>query len=263
MPNSNLRNILTERPCFGTFLKLPRPEVIDVLSLAGFDFVICDMEHAQISELEAREVIRAGAGAGLPVVVRLPDPLPGSVNRLLEAGATGIQMPRVRSCKDGLALYSMTHFPPAGTRSVGTANLSASYGLMPLPEYLADSDRRTLVIGQFETRQLDDPVDLVMQRLDVAFVGPVDLSVDFGVPGQLGHPSVSAYVRELEAAAARTDTILGAFVGTAEQAGQLVAKGYRYLAVSGDVTLLNNGARALTAALREACGTADHRDGIG
>jgi 2-keto-3-deoxy-L-rhamnonate aldolase RhmA len=179
--------------------------------------------------------------------------MPGAVNRLLEAGAVGIQMPRLRSRKHSVALYSMTHFPPAGTRSVGTANLSASYGLMPLSEYLADSDRRTLVIGQFETRQLDDPVNLVMQQLDVAFVGPVDLSVDFGLPGQLDHPTVGAYVRELESAAVQTDTILGTFVGTAEQAAQFVAKGYRFLAVSGDVTLLKNGAQALAAALRAAC----------
>src|SRR5262249_16582919 len=94
-----------------------------------------------------------------------------------------------------------------------------------------------------------------MQGLNVVFVGPVDLSVDFGVPGQLEHPSVGAYLRELETAAARTGTMLGAFVGTAEQAGRLVAKGYRYLAVSGDITLLSNGARMLAASLRDACGT--------
>jgi 2-keto-3-deoxy-L-rhamnonate aldolase RhmA len=254
MPSRDLRKTLRERPCFGTFLKLPRPEVVDVLALAGFDFVICDMEHAQIAEPEARDVIRAGVAADLPVVVRLPDPLPGCVNRLLEAGAAGIQMPRVRARTDGQSLFAMTHFPPAGTRSVGTAHPLARYGLAPVAEYVARSERRTLAIGQFETRLLADPLDLVLQPLDVAFVGLVDLSVDFGVPGQVDHPSVVSYAEELETAAVRAQTALGAFVSTAEEAGRLVAKGYRYLAVAADITLLSHGARQSVNALREACG---------
>jgi 2-keto-3-deoxy-L-rhamnonate aldolase RhmA len=44
---------------------------------------------------------------------------------------------------------------------------------------------------------------------------------------------------------------MGAFVGSVEQAAKLVAAGYRYLAVSGDITLLGNAAKTLVATLRE------------
>jgi 2-keto-3-deoxy-L-rhamnonate aldolase RhmA len=252
MGHGDLHVALAQRACFGTFLKIPRPEVVDLLALAGFDFVICDMEHAQISELEARDVIKACAAVGLPVTVRLPEPTQGLVNRLLEAGAVGIQMPRLRGRADTRGLYEMMHFPPEGSRSVGIANAWAGYGTVPVSRYFSESNARALVIGQFETREIDEPIDQMMEGLDVAFIGPMDLSVDFGVPGQFNHPDVVARVRQIEEAAARTGTIMGAFVGSAEQASKLARAGYRYLGVSGDITMLGNSAKALVASLHQA-----------
>ncbi len=233
-------------------MKLPRPEVVALLALAGFDFVICDMEHAQVTEAEARTVIKACAAVGLAVTVRLPEPVQGRVNRLLEAGAVGIQMPRLRTVADTRNLHSMMHYPPEGTRSVGNANAWAGYGQVPVVQYLKESNERALVIGQFETREMEQPVDRMMEGLDVAFIGPMDLSVDFGYPGQFEHPEVQARIREVEEAAARTGTHMGAFVGTVDKAAQLAAAGYRYLAVGGDISLLAAGAKNLVKSLHQA-----------
>ena len=252
MKHGDLYKALAERPCFGTFLKLPRPEVVDLLALAGFDFVICDMEHAQISEMEARTVIKACAAVGLPVTVRLPEPTQGLVNRLLEAGAVGIQMPRLRTIADTRNLYSMMHYPPEGARSVGIANAWAGYGRVPVTQYLSESNARALVIGQFETREMELPIDKMMEGLDVAFIGPMDLSVDFGVPGKFDHPEVVARIKQIEEAAARTGTYMGAFVGSVEQTAKLAAAGYRYFGVSGDITMLGNSAKNLISSLHQA-----------
>jgi hypothetical protein len=46
MGHDDLGQLLAERPCFGTFLKLPRHEVVDLLAIARLEFIICDMEHA-------------------------------------------------------------------------------------------------------------------------------------------------------------------------------------------------------------------------
>jgi 2-keto-3-deoxy-L-rhamnonate aldolase RhmA len=252
--HGDLYKKLQERPCFGTFLKIPRPEVVDLLALAGFDFVICDMEHAQVSESEARDVIKACAAVGLAVTVRLPEPVQGLVNRLLEAGAVGIQMPRLRTAQDTNDLYDIMHYPPQGSRSVGNANAWAGYGAVPVPQYLEESNQRALVIGQFETRQVDDPIDPMMEKLDVAFIGPMDLSVDFGAPGKFDHPEVVERISQVEEAAKRTNTHMGAFVGSVEKSAELVGKGYRYLAVAGDVSLLLGAAKNLIQSLHKAAG---------
>lgn len=242
---------LRQQPCFGTFLKLGRPEVADIVALAGFDFVICDMEHAQIAEREARDVIRACVDADLPVVVRLPEPVQGQVNRLVEAGAVGIQMPRLRTAEEVRRLYAMLHFPPRGERSVGNANRLAGYGTVPVTDYLAESDRRTLVIGQFETRQIDEPCDPMFDQLDVAFIGPSDLSIDFGSPGNADHPHVRGRIELVEAAAARHGSVMGIATKDVPSTRRYLAAGYRYLAVAGDVALLVGAARELVAELHE------------
>jgi 2-keto-3-deoxy-L-rhamnonate aldolase RhmA len=108
------------------------------------------------------------------------------------------------------------------------------------------------VIGQFETREIEEPIDKMMQGLDVAFIGPMDLSVDFGFPGQFDHPEVVTRIHQIEEAASRTGTYMGAFVGSVEQTAKLAAAGYRYLAVSGDVTILGNGAKNLVTSLHQA-----------
>jgi 2-keto-3-deoxy-L-rhamnonate aldolase RhmA len=248
----DLRHEISRRACVGTFVKVPALEIVDVLQLAGFDFLIVDMEHAQLTEEHALRVVRHCHSVGIPAVVRLPDAEPGGVNRLLEAGAAGIQLPRLaRRAQAGL-LNDMLKFPPQGRRSTGRANVLARYGAVPLGQYLQSENARTIAIGQFETRELDEPADDLMAHLDVAFIGPTDLSVDFGVPDDLSDDRVQGYLRNVQAAATRTSTALGIFAATAAQAIQSIQDGYRYVAVGGDISMLMREARSLVSSITAA-----------
>lgn len=247
----DLRALLEKRPVIGTFLKLPRPEVVAVLAQAGMDFLICDLEHSQADERDCREVILAARAEGVPVVVRVSDMDRGVINRVLEAGAVGIQLPRTRVVADSAGLRDLVSYPPAGSRSVSLAQPAARYGAVALPAYLAESNASVLAIGQFETADLTDPLDDVVKSLDVAFVGSVDLSVDAGAPGQIDAPAVRRLTERIEGAATRTGTHLGVFAATAAAARQAVAAGYRYVAVGADITLLAGAARELVSAVQE------------
>lgn len=250
MGHGDLLEALRRGPCFGPFLKLPRPEVVDLLKQAGFDFVIVDMEHGQISEIEARTVIQACAAAGLPAVVRLPDASSGVVNRLLEVGAVGIQMPKVRARTDAERLRAMMHFPPEGVRSIGIANQWAQYGAVPTPTVVEEANARSVAIGMFETKEFADPMEEILKPLDAVFIGPGDLSIEFGLPGD--HPDVQAYIRKIEEAARNTNTILGFAASTPQQAAGLAARGYRYIALSNDISMLSGAANGLISGLKQA-----------
>lgn len=99
-----LRARTKERAVFGTFVKLGRREVIEILANAGLDFAICDLEHSQISEQEASIMILAGLACDLPVMVRVADFQPGLINRLMESGSAGIQL--VGKAADHALTYS-------------------------------------------------------------------------------------------------------------------------------------------------------------
>jgi 4-hydroxy-2-oxoheptanedioate aldolase len=208
----------------GTFVKLPALESVDVCA-ASLDFCVVDYEHSQLSEADVLRLVRHAAAIDFAAVVRIPEVDRGLVNRLLEAGAAGIQLSSVRRVAEVEALASAAAYAPEGTRSISLAHPRARYGGVPLREYLASSER-PLVVIQLETRETDDPpVDLCRAGADVAFLGLTDLLVDCG----LDDDAVRTRADEIAAAAAEAGLVLGGF-GTDER--------FRYSVVSSDVALL-------------------------
>ncbi|RAN76310.1 hypothetical protein B5P43_23595 [Bacillus sp. SRB_336] len=247
-----LRALLSERPVVGTFLKIPRFEVVDLLALSGFDFVVCDYEHAQMSINQACDIVRAGLARALPVVVRVPALDRGDINRLLEAGAAGIQLAR-GSGPAGQELKRLVSYPPRGTRSVSLSQPAANYGLRTsLTEHFERSNGSVLAVGQFETADYADGMDAAMVDLDVAFIGPVDLSVDLGTPGQLDSAPMRKAQKDIEVAAARHGVPMGIFAGSPQAAAAAVENGYRYIVAGSDLTMLAGGAKEFEAVLRGA-----------
>jgi 2-keto-3-deoxy-L-rhamnonate aldolase RhmA len=258
MPSSaaQLRSRLTTRAVFGTFVKLGRREVIEILAAAGLDFAICDLEHSQISEQEAAITILAGRACGLPVIVRVADFEPGLINRLLEAGAAAIQLPQVQTRKQAEAFRRACKYPPEGSRSLSLAQPAAAYGAEPLTEYIGRSNREVLVIGQIESRDLEQPISRVIGELDIAFIGSLDLTVDMGVPGKLDDAAVQTRLREIEHAANEGKVPLGIYADSPARAAQAAAAGYRMIALSSDLGALSGAAKGWIKQLAEISVTA-------
>jgi 4-hydroxy-2-oxoheptanedioate aldolase len=193
----------------GVFVKLSSTEVIDLAAAAGFQFAVVDLEHSQLSEGDARALVRHGRASNFPALVRIPEPDRGLVNRLLEAGAAGIQLSTVRSAADVHKLRSQMSYAPDGGRSISLAHPQAGYGAVSLADYLAaQRAERPLLVAQIETAQTDDPLDAIAgAHPDVIFIGTTDLAVDLG----LDEERVRARVDEIAAAARSAGVALGAF----------------------------------------------------
>jgi 2-keto-3-deoxy-L-rhamnonate aldolase RhmA len=235
---AQLRQKLNARPVMGTFVKLGRREVIEILALAGLDFAICDLEHSQITEEEAGNLITAGRACAMPVIVRVAHFDPGQLNRVLEAGAAGIQLPQMQTREQISAFRSACKYPPEGSRSVSLAQPAAGYGSEALTDYLHRSNQEVLLVGQLESKELEKPVNTLIQGLDVAFIGSLDLTVDMGTPGKFDDPAVQERVREIEQAAATAGVHLGIYADSPARAAEAIARGYRVIALSSDLGAL-------------------------
>lgn len=208
----------------GTFVKLPALESIEICA-QSLDFCVVDHEHSQLSEADVLRLVRHAAAIDFAAVVRIPEVDRGLVNRLLEAGAAGIQLSSVRRVGAVEALVSAVAYPPDGSRSISLAHPQARYGAVPLREYLA-SVEAPLVVIQLETRETEDPpVELCRAGADVAFLGLTDLLVDC----DLDQGVATVRAEALAAAAAEAGIALGGF-GAEER--------FRYAVVSSDVALL-------------------------
>jgi 2-keto-3-deoxy-L-rhamnonate aldolase RhmA len=249
-----MRQLLKEKPLLGTFLKLGQREVVEICARSGFDFAICDLEHSQITKRGAETVILTGIAAGLPVVVRIPSLDPGLINRLLEAGAAGIQLPQLNSPEQVQALRTAVRYPPDGDRSISLAQPAAGYGAEPLVDYIRRANDDTLIVGQIESDCSADSLQSLISGLDVAFIGTLDLSVALGVPGQATHPRVQTRIAEIGQAARKSEVSLGIYADTFTAAANALANGYRYIAVSSDLGILQKGARSLLQQVRENAG---------
>ena len=233
-------------------MKLAALETIDIASSAGLDLVVVDGEHAQLGQSECLALVRHAAALGLPALVRIPAVDAGYVNRLLEAGAAGIQLSSLRARTERDALVAATRYPPEGTRSISLAHPSADYGAVPLGAYLERSKGGPLLVGQIETATTVDPLDDLLPGLDVAFIGTTDLSVDLGRPGMLDDERVRARMVEIAGAAGRASVALGAWVANAEALAALSGSRPRYVIVGSDLQLLRAGIASTVAATRRA-----------
>lgn len=208
----------------GTFVKLPCVEVVEIAGTA-VDFVVVDLEHSQLSDADALRLVHHCWALDVPVLVRLHELDRSLVNRVLEAGAAGIQLSSVRTAAEVRALRDACLYAPNGTRSVSLAHSNAAFGSMALADYLAAVEPPLLVI-QIETATTVDPLrDVLAAGADVAFIGMTDLAVEY----ELDADRLRERVDEIAAAAAQAGVTLGGF-GADER--------FRYVIASSDLALL-------------------------
>ena len=81
----------------GTFLKTPTIENIEVLALAGLDFICLDGEHAPIDRRDMDACVAMGRALDLPILVRVPEGSRTEILKALDVGATGIVVPHVET----------------------------------------------------------------------------------------------------------------------------------------------------------------------
>jgi 4-hydroxy-2-oxoheptanedioate aldolase len=223
-PVSSLRRLLGDRRLVGTFVKLAALESIEIAA-AELDFAVVDLEHSQLSEADALRLVNHARALGLPAVVRIPEVDRGLVNRLLEAGAAGLQLSSVRRSAEVRALRDAALYAPAGRRSISLAHPVARFGATPLDEYVRGLEP-PLLVAQLETVETDDALDEVVRAgADVVFLGVTDLLVDAGLDRERSHTRAEEIAASVQGAGVH----LGGF-GTDER--------YRYAVVSSDVALL-------------------------
>ncbi len=245
------RRLAEQGSLLGSFVESRSPEIVEALGLAGFDFAIIDREHAALSGETAGELIRAASVAGMAPLVRVRNNASGEILEALDLGAVGIHVPQIASAEDARRAVRAARFPPAGERGFNPFVRAGGYGSTPIDEFRRTADQDTLLVLHIEARDSLDSLDeiLAVDGVDVAFLGPYDMSQTLGVPGEVTHPRVIETMRAIVAAAAPRGVTVGCFANSPEQARLWLAEGVRYLAYSVDTQIFLNAARGVRAVI--------------
>ncbi len=247
-----LRQLAPGEGCkFGTWVKLGTLETLEMLAIAGFDFVVLDMEHAPHTLEQAYRLIVGAHGFGMQALVRLPDSGGALAQRILDSGADGVLVPRVRNVAEARAVADSLCFGPTGSRGLGITSRAGHWGLKPTPQYVAEGNDEVFRAVQLEdAKALRDAADiLAVDGINAAFVGPGDLALSTGKPAS--HPDNAALIDGLLATCRERGMPCGTAVGDAAAARAASERGFAFVMVSNDCTLFGKAAQALVRGIRE------------
>lgn len=228
----------------GTFLNLGSPLAAEACALAGFDWLLADLEHGGGGEDSLIGQLLAAETHRVPVIVRVESHERIRAGRALDLGAGGVMFPRLDT--DEQAVLAVTHlrYPPKGDRGVATYNRACGFGMRL--DNLDTANDSILCVVQIESARALENVEAIamVDGVDVLFVGPRDLTSALGVAGRFDAPEYREALARVVAAARSAGVAAGILVADSEHAAAFLREGFRFVAVGSDSTFVAAGAHA-------------------
>ena len=245
------RNRLSSDVLAGTFLNLGSSAAVEIAVEAGFDWVLLDLEHGSGSLSELRSQLLATRGSVAAPIVRVPSIDPDMVKFVMDSGAAGVMFPYVADATEAARAVSLMKYPPTGIRGVAQVIRATDYG-RNWKGYINEANERSLVIVQIETPEAAEQAEAMaaVPGVDILFVGPMDLSVNLGHPGDFSQPGFLQHLKNVVAACEKQGKTAG-ILSRPELVDQHKSMGFRFLALGSDSGAIVQGMNNNIAAIRK------------
>lgn len=229
------------------------PEVARMLRAAGFDYIFIDTEHSPFNPESVTDIIRAGRSMDLTCLVRVPDNAYHLIARTLDLGAHGIMVPRTETRKQVEDIVQAVKYPPWGVRGFGVRPIHTDYEPGTVADQVEHLNEDTVVVIQIESQQAIDSIDelISVKGVDVALIGPNDLSISLGVPGEHEHPSMVEAIQKVVDSCAKRGVASGIHVRDMSVLQFWMERGMTFITYSTDVGLLTSAAAEAVTVLRQ------------
>ena len=234
----------------GTFLNLGCSNAVEIAADVGFDWLLIDLEHGSGSFSDLRGMLMACRGSSASPIVRIRSVDADDVKFVMDSGAAGIMFPYVSTPEDAARAVQTMKYPPLGTRGVAGIIRATNFG-RDWTDYFQTTNQRSLVVVQIETSQgVEAAEDIAaIEGIDVLFVGPLDLSVNLGCPGDFTKPHFLAALKQVVVACERHGKTAG-ILSRPELVEEHKALGFRFLALGSDSGCIVSGLKQSLDAMR-------------
>jgi 4-hydroxy-2-oxoheptanedioate aldolase len=241
--------LASDSPIVATFVQIPHPMVCEVVGHLGFDALCIDAEHTAIDRAQLELLVAAIELTPAAALVRVQGNDPHLIAAALDAGASGVIVPRIGTAEEASAAVAASRYPPTGERGFGPGRAS---GYRADPGYLARANDELLVGLQVETRAALENLDeiLAVDDVDLIFVGPGDLGVSLGLAhdGDELRDIVAGMLERAHAAGRRT----GIFAATPVAARRWLELGVDLVMGPGELFFAADGAAGWLAQVGDA-----------
>lgn len=224
----------------GAWLGLASPATAEILSLAGFDWLVIDMEHGAGDYMTMVGQFQAMNGSGVVPLVRIAGNDSLIIKRTLDAGALGVVVPDIQTREEAEAAFRAVKYQPLGTRGISGNTRAASYGIGNNTQLMSTANERTMLIVQIESPQAVENLDEILKvdGIDVFFIGPRDLGTSMGFFNNAAHPEVKKVITTIEEKVFGAGKVLGTVTGSWEQAQEKYTRGYQFLSLMSEAAVL-------------------------
>ena len=236
-----------------SFSQLRSPEVATILGKAGFDWTYLDSEHGGFDLETLQDLCRASVAAGMTPIVRVADVQYSLIARALDSGAMGILLPRIESREILARAVSWAYFPPVGVRGYGLTAPHVNYEAVTMPQVIEHRNTNTMVTFQIETKLALDRREelLAVPGIDAVMVGPADLSISLGIPGEFENPRLIEAVEQIRDSCLKHGVAPGIHMRSAALAKSWRDRGMKFLSTGSETGFLFDKAVETIKTLRE------------
>ena len=235
-----------------SFGSLRSPEVARILAAAGFQWSYIDSEHGPFDLETLQDICGAAVTAGLMPIVRVADLQYSLVARALDNGAQGIIFPRVEDPALLAKAISWTQFPPKGVRGFGLGATHIGYQKATIPQVIEHMNANTMVVLQIETKLAVERRDelLSVPGIDAIMIGPADLSISLGVPGEFDHPKMIETIELVKESCLKHGVAPGIHLRALPLAKFWKERGMKFLSCGVETAFMLETATAVASALK-------------
>ena len=188
------QRLLAGETVIGSWINSGSPIIAELMTACGFDYLCVDVEHSAVDLPQTQQLFQAirSGHRDCAAMVRLHGVDYALVKRYLDAGASGVVAPLVRTREEAMLLVQATKYPPQGLRGVGFCRAN-DYGLR-LEDECARANDEILLAVQIEHIEAVRNIDAILSvpGIDAAFIGPYDLTASMGITAQFDQPDYLA-----------------------------------------------------------------------
>ncbi|MEI8109612.1 MAG: aldolase/citrate lyase family protein [Chitinophagia bacterium] len=210
--------VISKKHLIGPFIRLARPEIVEMLSMADYDFGVLDFEHGgAISMNDVYPLILAAQNRGIKLMARIPGINEMYIKWLLDLGIDGLQIPHIKTKSDAQLAINFAKFYPMGERGLCRFVRAAEYSNIPKETYLKNANTESLIILQIEGVEGAQNINEIISvdGIDIIYIGPYDLSQSMGLAGQIWHPKVAEEITRIIEVCSKKNIATGVFTDTA------------------------------------------------
>ena len=162
---------------YGTWCTIPSPEVSDIITNTGLDFVIVDMEHGIMDYKIAQLMTISAQSNNCCSIIRIPYINESNILKSYEIGSNGIIVPHVKNNEDLNNILKYSKYPPKGNKGYSPYTRASNYHVQK--DYLKKSNKSQILSIIIEDKEgLDNIEDIVKNKeIDIIYIGTYDLSV--------------------------------------------------------------------------------------